>query len=84
MFVASAVFVYQANLEMINYTQIGKGIFKYHRWDYKVKDYTLLKKYIVYSYIPNSAHSGLHKYTWNGTEPRWMYADNPMDKVYFN
>lgn len=81
MFVATVITVFKTNLKMVDYKQHNSGIFKYHTWSYDIANYQSVEEYVVYSYIPNSAYTGIFKYKWNSLQSYFEYVDTKIDDV---
>ncbi len=70
-------YAYVVQVFSINYdsTKTHHGlpwVLGYDTWEYTISDYTLTNQYVLYSYISNTATTGLYKYYWNG----YAYAYN--------
>ncbi len=64
-------YAYVVQVFSINYdsTKTHHGlpwVLGYDTWEYTVSDYTLTNQYVIYSYINNTASTGLYSYRWSG------------------
>jgi len=79
MFETRGMFIpYVVQVLDIEYTSVKThhglpGILGYDTWVYSVSKYVLSQQYVLYGFVPDTAATGLYKYTWNGS--RYVYND---------